>query len=35
MPAWKDDAELFDLCRRELFPAPPWAGLPGEGLASR
>ena len=21
MPAWKDDRELFDLCRKELFPA--------------
>ena len=32
MPAWKDDAELFALCKRELFPAVVGDVMDAEGL---
>ena len=32
MPGWKDDSELFDLCRRELFPAVVGDVMDAQGL---
>lgn len=32
MPAWKDDTELFELCRRELFPAVVGDVMDAQGL---